>query len=270
MSRSRLATVLVTLAIGFPAHGADDTQALLEQAIDAYTLALNTEARDVRLEQFRTAERLFTRVIDGGLEGPDLYTNLGNAALQAERLGGAVLAYRRALRLDPDHARALQNLEHARTLLPEWVPRPESGGVLDSFFFWHRTLSWSERSLAAAFCFALVGLLVAASIRLGQGTLRNFAFFPAVVWVALVASLVLDPTARATDQAVVTADGVVARVADSSLAPSPFPEPLPGGVEVRILEERSPWVRIRLANGRDAWVKESGISRVRTEAELEI
>jgi hypothetical protein len=83
-----------------------------------------------------------------------------------------------------------------------------------------------------------------------------------VVWVALLASLVFDPTAWTTDQAVVTGEGVVARVADSTLAPSPFPEPLPGGVEVRILEERSPWVRVRLANGRDAWVTESAVSRV--------
>jgi tetratricopeptide (TPR) repeat protein len=262
MNRSRLAAAIVVLAIGFPAYAVGDTRALLEQAIDAYTLALNTEARDVRLEGFRRAERLFGRVIESGLDSPDLYVNLGNAALQAERLGGAVLAYRRALRLDPDHARALQNLEHARTLLPEWVPRPESGGVLDSFFFWHRTLSWSERSLAAAFCFALAGLLVALSVRLGQATLRNFALLPAAVWVALLASLVLDPTAWRTDQAVVTGEGIVARVADSALAPSPFPEPLPGGVEVRILEERSPWVRVRLANGRDAWVTESGISRI--------
>ncbi len=35
-----------------------------------------------------------------------------------------------------------------------------------------------------------------------------------------------------------------------------------GGVEVRILERRSPWIRIRLANGRDAWVAESALRTV--------
>jgi SH3-like domain-containing protein len=33
-------------------------------------------------------------------------------------------------------------------------------------------------------------------------------------------------------------------------------------VEVRILERRSPWIRIRLANGRDAWVAESALMTV--------
>jgi hypothetical protein len=251
----------LALACAAGASGPD----LLDQAIEAYTFALETEDRDSRLEGFRGAERLFGRVVESGVESPGLYTNLGNAALQAEHLGRAVLAYRRALSLDPDYARALQNLEHARTLLPEWVPRPEPGGVLDSFFFWHRTVSSSERAIAAPLCFALAGLLVAAAIRLRQPLLRSLALLPAVVWLALVASQLLDPAARAADQAVVTADEAVARAADSALAPSPFPAPLPGGVEVRILEERSPWVRIRLANGRDAWVARSSISRVRVE-----
>ena len=58
------------------------------------------------------------------------------------------------------------------------------------------------------------------------------------------------------------ADETVARAADSALAPSTLPAPLPGGVEVRILERRSPWIRIRLANGRDAWVAESALMPV--------
>jgi tetratricopeptide (TPR) repeat protein len=249
-------------ALGLLCAAGGSSPDLLEQAIEAYTLALNTEARDARSEEFRRAERLFARVVESGVESPDLYTNLGNAALQAEHLGSAVLAYRRALGLDPDHARARQNLEHARSLLPDWVPRPEPGGIFDSFFFWHRTLSSSERSIAAGFCFALAALLVAAAIRLRQPVLRNLALLPGVVWVALVASLLLDPATSAADLAVLTADEVVARAADSALAPSPFPAPLPGGVEVRILEERSPWVRIRLVNGRDAWVAGSSLSRV--------
>jgi tetratricopeptide (TPR) repeat protein len=253
------------LALGVAASASASALTLLGDAIDAYTLALNTEDRDLRLEEFRRAERLFARILEDGFRSPELYTNLGNSALQAERLGTAVLAYRRALRLDPDHARALQNLEHARALLPDWVPRPESGGLLDTFFFWHRTLSPGERSLGAAFCFALAAVLVAASIRLGQVTLRNLALLPALIWMALIASLVLDPSARAMDEAVVTTDELVARVADSPLAPSPLPGPLPAGAEVRILEERPPWVRVRLANGRDAWVARSGISRIARE-----
>lgn len=254
--------LLVGLTLVALAGGARAEPDLLARAIEAYTRALDTEVRDRRLEEFRRAERLFARVIESGVASPDLYTNLGNAALQAEHPGTAVLAYRRALRLDPDHPRALQNLEQARALLPAWVPRPESGGALDTFFFWHRTLSRGERSIGAALSFALAAGLAAAAIRSRQAALRNLAVVPAAAWLALLASLLFDPGARLRNEAVVVGDEVVGRVADSALAPSPFPAPLPGGVEVLVLEERPPWARVRLADGRDTWVAASALARI--------
>jgi tetratricopeptide (TPR) repeat protein len=234
----------------------------LEEAIASYRVALDTSERDSRLEGFRNAERLFSRIAAGGASNPELYTNLGNAALQAEHLGVAVLAYRRALAIDPDHPRAVQNLEYVRTLLPEWVPKPESGGLLDSFFFWHKTLASSDRSLGAAIAFAVAALLLAASIAFGQSALRTAAILPALAWSVLIASVAMDVGGAKLDEAVVITDETVARAADSALAPSTLPAPLPGGVEVRILERRSPWIRIRLANGRDAWVAESALMTV--------
>jgi tetratricopeptide (TPR) repeat protein len=236
--------------------------AAVEEAIASYRAALDDSKRDSRLEGFRKAERLFSRVANGGASNPELYTNLGNAALQAEHLGAAVLAYRRALAIDPDHPRAVQNLEYVRTLLPEWVPKPEPGGLLDSFFFWHKTLAGSDRALGAAIAFAVGALLLAAAIRFGQSTLRTAAILPALVWASLIASVAVDPGGARLDEAVVIADETVARAADSALAPSTLPAPLPAGVEVRILERRSPWIRIRLANGRAAWVAESALMTV--------
>jgi tetratricopeptide (TPR) repeat protein len=240
---------------------APDTS-LIEEAIASYRTALDTAERDPRLEAFRRAERLFSRVAEDAPRNADLYTNIGNSALQAEHLGAAVLAYRRALAIDPDHSRAAQNLEYARKLLPEWVPRPAAAGLLDSFFFWHRTLVRSDRALGAALAFACAALLVAGATRFRQPALRNAAILPALAWIVLVASVAVDPGSRALDEAVVTADEVVARAADSALAPSTLPAPLPGGVEVRLLERRSPWLRARLANGRDAWIPESAVTLI--------
>jgi tetratricopeptide (TPR) repeat protein len=237
-------------------------------AVEAYTQGLNTEHRDPRLEEFRRAQRLFASLAQRGVRTPDLYTNLGNAALQAEDLGAALLAYRRALLLDADHPRALQNLEHARSLLPAWVPRPEPVGVLDSLFFWHRTVPVSVRELLAAGCFALACLLLAVSMRVGQRGLRNAAILPGLAWLAISGAALLDSGRAGGGAAVVTREAV-ARAADSSLAPSAFPQPLPAGVELRILEQRAPWLRVRLANGRDAWLQASNVQRVEFDSELD-
>jgi hypothetical protein len=253
----------VLLAWASPALAQTREAELVEQALASYRSGLDTSERASRLEAFRRAERLFSRIVEGGAANPELFTNLGNAALQAEQLGSAILAYRQALAIDPSYPRALQNLEHARTLLPEWVPKPAAGGLLDSFFFWHRTLARSDRAMAAALAFVAVGLLVAAAIRFRQPALRNAAALPALVWLVLVTSVAVDFSAGALEEAVVTADETVARAADSALAASVLPAALPGGVEVRILERRSPWLRVRLANGRDAWVAESALTLLR-------
>ena len=86
------------------------------------------------------------------------------------------------------------------------------------------------------------------------------AVLPALGWVALLVSVFLEPAGA--DEALVVRDEVVARSADSQRAPSRFPEPLPGGTEVRIIEERDAWTHIRLANGRDAWVDSGSLTRL--------
>ncbi len=265
MIRIALGALLV-LATPQAALARSSSQALAEEAIQAYTAALDARQQDLRRAGFRKAELLFSKLVEQGVQNANLYTNLGNAALQAQDVGRAVLAYRRALRLDPDHPRARQNLAHARGGLPVWVPRPDEGGLFDTFFFWHRTLSRSERALAAALLFAAGAVLLAASIRFGQPIFRNLALLLGAGWLALLASLLIEARAGEELEAVVTAEEVVARAADSALAPSPFGAPLPGGTELRVVERRSPWVRVRLANGSDAWVNETSITPVVPDA----
>lgn len=227
---------------------------LLDRALATYAGAQEIPDRDGRVAAFRSAERLFAKLGEEGYRSADLYVNTGNAALQAERLGSAVLAYRRALLLDPDHPRAMRNLEYARGLLPDWLPRPEPAGMLDSFFSWHASLTRAERGVAAALFFFLACALVATGIRFRLAPLRNLALLPGLAWLALALSLFFDPAAGAFREGVVSAEEVILRVADSHFSAPALPRPLPAGAEVRVLERRQSWLRVRLASGRVAWL----------------
>lgn len=241
---------------------AAESQDTLQQALAAYAKAQDAVDRDQRSQGFQMAERLFKRLVDEVEENPDLYANLGTVALQAEHLGPAILAFRRALRLDPDHPRALQNVQHARTLLPAWVPRPSHEGIFDTFFFWHHALSPTERSATAALAFLLAALGVAVAIRWKSTLARNLSFLPALVWLSVVASLLIQSESPASRQGVIIADETIARAADSNNAPSRFAQALPAGTEVEVLEKRQNWVKIVLANGRNAWVRDSTLGMV--------
>ena len=243
----------------------DKPQQFLLAAVNEYQAAMETSGRGERLRRFERAESLFARLTDGdfSIQNADLYTNQGNAALQAERLGPAVLAYRRALCIDPDHQRAHQNLEHARTLLPEWVPRVPEGGVLDTFFGWSQNLSQRERSLLAALLFLSAAILLAAAVRWRNSLLRYVGAIPAIVWLLLLTTYLFSQDDQATRHGVIVSHETVARAADAVNAPPRFGEPLPGGTEVRIEERREDWTHIRLGDGRTAWVRSSSLALVR-------
>ncbi len=240
------------------------TYELLGRGVQVYAAALDTADRGARLEAFRNAERLFAAAASKGPATAELQVNLGNAALAGERLGPAVLAYRRALLVEPTHPRAAQNLDHARSLLPLWVPRPEPAGVIEGSPLLRRLADPGFLPFAGAGCFALAALLLALGIRLDRGGLRLWAAVFGLVWLALLAWGSWGPRWADPNAAVVIAEEATARSADSALAPSALPQSLPGGAEVRRVESRSPWVRVRLANGRDVWLLESALAFVET------
>ena len=243
-------------------EGEDGRLARLERALDVYARALSEPRRDERIALFAEAEGGFASLVAEGTESVALYTNLGNAALQAEHPGRAVLAYRRALRLDPEADTARQNLIHARGLLPGWVPRPDpSEGVRPLVFY--RTLSPGLRAQAAAACFAFAGVCLVLSVRRRTGAWRGLAIVAIASWALLLGSVVFDALGEGGGSAVITADETPARSADSALSPLALPEPLPAGTEVELVEVRDDWSRARLANGRDVWIRSSRVTPVR-------
>lgn len=231
-------------------------QTLLD-AIAAYDRAQAAGDRDTRNREFRNAAAGFESVARSSGGNAELWTNAGNAELQAHTLGRAIVAYRRALLIDPDNARARQNLAHARSLLPPFVPRPEETGVLESFFFWHKSLSAAERSTLAAAAFALTGLILGWAMAVKRPALRTLAIPPLLVWLAMAGSLAVDMRQARTVDAVIVVDDTIARASDSIHAAPRFASPLPAGTEISVVEERARFSKIRLSNGREGWVAAS-------------
>ena len=81
----------------------------------------------------------------------------------------------------------------------------------------------------------------------------------ACAWLILLSSGVGKLTAPDHRDAVVVLDDTVARAADSINSPARFTQGLPAGTEVSMVDTRGDWARIRLANGREAWVRNSTV-----------
>ena len=229
----------------------------LETGREAYQQALGVTDASARKAAFTRAAVALGEAAQVTPDRPELLADWGNAALGAGDVGSATLAYRRALALDPGNARAKQNLGWLRNRETPTL-RPASGGAADTLFFF-RDWSRGRRLVVGGVAFAIAVLLVVPWSGRRRRGLGLLAILPAIVWLAMVLSVVLED--RHTDDAVVM-DAVVLRAADSAGAPAALGTPLPRGTEVTIVEARDTWAKLRIANGTLGWVPAGAIQRI--------
>jgi len=240
----------------------------IEQGLAEYAAAMESSDRNLRLQLFSRAELLFRQAVENqiaqsGAASTELLVNLGNAALQAEHIGPAILAYRRALWQQPRHSRAVQNLQFARGLLPDSLRAEQGSQWVDTLFFWKPLLSKLQLRLLAAASFWTAAVLLTVSIMLGLPWLRILALSLSLIWIVLLVSEWSEPL-DPTMEAVVVADEAYLRAADSENSPLRLAEPLPDGTEVRILERRERWIEVEVC-GRTGWLNASHVEVLRPE-----
>lgn len=208
------------------------------------------------------AAELYQSIID---EQPcaQVYYNLGNAQFKQGELAQAILAYERALRLDPNNKDAQYNLAFAQSRITDNIPEQD-------FFIssWLRKMrnglreqTWIVGSIVLFFL-ALTGLLL---FLLGRELwLRKTAFH--VAWIALLFSVIAVANAASLHQrdtlrneAIITQGIVNAKSAPDRSGTDLFT--LHEGTKVTIRETIGEWANIRVGNN-EGWIKLQNLERI--------
>ncbi len=227
-------------------RNADEAELLFRKANDAFLAGHYDEAQD-----------LYHRLIGAGFGTADVHYNLGCAALKAGRIGEAVLAFERALRLDPGHEDARANLEAALSRNVDELVGADTGRP---FFerlarrLPYRIVAWAFVATWAIFFLSLL-LRRLAPIRGVASLVASLCGLGIVVLGLLLADLTWyrDLVHRAV---------VVAEAASVRKGPSPRFETafeVHQGLVVRRLETDGPYVRVRLANGLEGWIRRTDV-----------
>ena len=248
------------------ADSSSTKQTRVENAVATYKAAMEETDRHARMERFSQAALLFEQLIEGdenalAVRNSSLYVNLGNAQLQCERLGAAIVAFRKALALDPGHTQAQQNLTYARSLLPAWIQREPERTFSSSFFFWNRYWRPQTTALLAAVCFALaLGFLAIG--KANDFTVLQWVAWPLfLVWGILFVSVWMARSYPNPYDTVLVNETLVYS-ADSENSSPRITEPLPSGVEARGIQERDRWIEIEFSEGETGWVPRSRVVRL--------
>lgn len=207
---------------------------------------------------FRGAVAGYERILDRGLVSVKLYYNLANAYFKENRLGKAILFYRRALRLDPGNDDIRYNLDIAEARTKDNIE-----GIPEFFFVtWMRGIrhtmgctAWSLLSLAMLACMLGLFLVYLLAQRLSlrkagfYGTALAGLLFVLTAWFAAGERReMLDDT-----EAVVTVASTAVKSSPDKSATDLFV--LHEGTVVTVSDRLEGWCEIALADGKKGWLE---------------
>lgn len=258
------AVIVLTAEVALSASDAEVDQALTE-AQELFHRASNTDSQEAASELYRRALQHYEFAVhQGDVANGRLFYNIANAYYRIGDLGNAMLYYRRAELLRPADPNIAHNLRQIRSERPDVLPPPDHSGLATAFLFWHLMLSSNQKALALAVA------LSAASVAAGLFVLRRAAWqrvaaiCAAAVALLFLGSITVDELGvRGADDAVITDSEVIARKGDGTAYEPAFVDPLHAATEITVIERRGEWIRVRLTDGRSAWLPSDSVTPVR-------
>lgn len=254
--RRWIGVVVAMLALTSVAARADESNdAIWKRANEAYLKG-----------DFKAAIDAYELVLAAGVDHEDLHYNLGNAYVQADRLGPAIYHYEMALAHDPTQEDAKANLTLARQMAAERMQDKLLGEERDPY--WIRALAgFTPGGLTLLFlgvyvlAFALgtaVWLLPGGFLRVSLLVVLVFAGLGAVGTGALLGGRWYLQTR--VQQAIVLPDELAVKEGPDANYQTSFL--VHAGLKVRIAERDGDWVRVRLSNGLEGWVRDRDLGRM--------
>jgi len=203
-------------------------------------------------------------ILSQGQESAELYFNLGNALFKQNDLAGAILAYERAIKLDPSNSSVRYNLDFANSMIQDKIE------VVPEFFVeeWGRKACWLLPSGTwAVLCLVFFALtLVCALLFLlsSRNSMKKLGFFAGLALVFFTFLCGDFAFWQKSDYA--SADSAIVTKAVSSAKSSPGSTSsvdlfvLHEGTKVQILDRVGEWIDIELSDGRQGWIQAGDIT----------
>ncbi len=255
--RSTLAIPMFALAAALLAPLSGCSRSADPETLLLFSVAQRTVDNAKSQDDYLIAAGIYQQILDrGDVSGAVLY-NQGNAFLHAGKRGQAIAAYRQAKRYWPRSSFLDANLAAALGAESRERFRPSCVGRM---FSWQGWLSDMELFRIAT---------GAGVVTLALGLMRLRLRSRAIGWLALTGLAVVVLCSLSAGYrwycckhpacgVVISPEAVVRQGAAESCAPV-LAKPIHDGTEFWFLKRRGDWLRIRLWQGQEGWVKQDSI-----------
>lgn len=204
------------------------------------------------------AIREYQNLIEQGVKNKTVYYNLGNAYYKSNKLGLAILNYKKAYKLSPRDRDIMSNLTFVRERVVDQVkyerPLPQ--------IIWEEivsTLTFNEWTILCGILYLLFMSLAIFCVFKKVAAI----FYRNLVFIILCAALVLFTSSYLTNkqpEAVVIADEVDVRNGPGENYSKGFV--LHEGTEVYVENDSGNWLEISLPNGLKGWIEKEFCGRI--------
>ena len=213
---------------------------------------------------YENAAREYQKILDRGIHNSEVYFNLGNSFYKLNKLGGAILNYERALRLNPNGPDILKNLDFVKSQIVDVIPTEESFFA----FVFKKIINFfnlNELTIALVGLYLVFSLLVLLLILLRKSLWKRII---KTLCILAAVFLILFGTLFGTriylysfvKEAVIVKENVYVRSGPSDSYVSLFE--VHEGLKVRIRGTHEDWVQISLSNGLNGWASKQDLEMI--------
>ncbi|MCB0395146.1 MAG: tetratricopeptide repeat protein [Flavobacteriales bacterium] len=242
------------------------TLALLFTALSAIAHPSFEEGNKYYAEgKYSDAIKAYEQVYEDGYQSADLYYNLGNAYTKLKQTGKAILYYEKALKLEPGHEDARNNLEWISAQTRDRIE------VIPTLFYqrWIQSFTSLFQPAGWAWITLLFEWLAAGGFSLyllmkNRRIARNLFYlscmlvtFTIIAWVAGSGRL---HQINRSDSGVIMSSSAVVRAAPNGTGSELFI--LHEGAVCDVLEQDQDWMKVRLTNGKEGWVEAEAMEMI--------
>lgn len=236
----------------------------ISSAIEPDSL-LSKANEEYKLKNFAESISLYQSIVDSGYHSAELYYNIGNAFFKQGDVPRAILNYERALLLNPTNEDIKFNLAKSQTYVVDKIE------VIPEFFVktWFRNTmvilssdTWAILAMVL-FIFSFAGYLL---FFLGRKTgLKKLMFSVSVLFTLLF--ILIGFFAIKSKGYIENSNGAIVMTPTVTVKSSPDTDGLDvfilhEGSKVQIIRRLSNWYEIKIADGKQGWLKSNDIEKI--------
>lgn len=253
-SLKRAAYVFAFIVLPLLSFGNDQADALFAKANASYAKA-----------QYKDALVTYQKILSSGSESAAVYFNMGNASYKLDDIPSALLYYEKAQKLSPADEDIKVNIRLANLKTSdktEEIPEFFLRRWWNSFIFSFSAATFSVISILLILAGSAFLLLYFFSL---SPAVKRAAFYTAIVLFVLGLFIVFIAGRQVSylennREAIVFSSVVSVKSAPEESAKVLFV--VHEGIKAGLLESSNGWIKIRLANGNEGWIKQSDIKEI--------